>query len=73
MKYMIVRSIAILFFVLGIKSLTEEISTNNYFRLINDVHRYYRTSCVIFVQSDNYGKYQEQFPTIISHIALPVS
>ncbi|KAG5331729.1 GRID2 protein, partial [Acromyrmex charruanus] len=54
MKYMIVRSIAILFFVLGIKSLTEEISTNNYFRLINDVHRYYHTSCVIFVQSDNY-------------------
>ncbi|KYN34710.1 Glutamate receptor delta-2 subunit [Trachymyrmex septentrionalis] len=32
----------------------QEISTNNYFRLINDVHRYYRTSCVIFVQSDNY-------------------
>jgi len=72
MKYTIARSIAILFFVLGIKTLTEGIDINNYFRLIYDVHKYYHTLCVIFVWSGNYGKYREQFPPIIFafHIAF---
>ncbi|XP_071642209.1 glutamate receptor ionotropic, delta-2-like [Temnothorax longispinosus] len=54
MTYATARSIIILFLVLGTKTLTESIGINNYFQLINDVYRYYRTSCVIFVQSDNY-------------------
>ncbi|XP_024879231.1 probable glutamate receptor [Temnothorax curvispinosus] len=54
MTYATARSIIILFLVLGTKPLTESIGINNYFQLINDVHRYYRTSCVIFVRSDNY-------------------
>ncbi|XP_039305938.1 glutamate receptor 1-like [Solenopsis invicta] len=54
MKCMISRSITILFLVLSTKSLTEGIDINNYFLLINDVHRYYRTSCIIFVRSDKY-------------------
>ncbi|XP_039305191.1 glutamate receptor ionotropic, delta-1-like [Solenopsis invicta] len=47
------RLIAILF-VLSSKPLTDGIDINNYFRLINDVHRYYRTSCIIFVRSSKY-------------------
>ncbi|KAL6259009.1 hypothetical protein P5V15_008931 [Pogonomyrmex californicus] len=54
MKYMTARSIAILFLMLTTESLTEKIGINNYFQLINDVHRYYRTSCIIFVLSDNH-------------------
>ncbi|XP_077269825.1 putative glutamate receptor isoform X2 [Temnothorax americanus] len=54
MTHATTRSIVILFLVLGIKMLTESMGINNYFQLINDVHRYYRTSCVIFVRSDNY-------------------
>ncbi|XP_011705818.1 PREDICTED: uncharacterized protein LOC105461022, partial [Wasmannia auropunctata] len=53
MKYTTVQLIAMLFLVLNTKPLTEGIDINNYFQLINDVHRYYRTSCVIFVRSDN--------------------
>ncbi|XP_024892967.1 probable glutamate receptor [Temnothorax curvispinosus] len=54
MTYATARSIAIFFLVLSTKLLTESIGINNYFRLINDVHRYYRTSCVIFVRSGNH-------------------
>ncbi|XP_011694273.1 PREDICTED: uncharacterized protein LOC105453773 [Wasmannia auropunctata] len=53
MKYTIAQSIVMLFLMLDTKPLTEGIEINNYFRLINDVHRYYRTSCVIFVRSDS--------------------
>ncbi|XP_011702478.1 PREDICTED: uncharacterized protein LOC105458684 [Wasmannia auropunctata] len=52
MRYMTARSIAMLLLMLD-KLLTERIGINNYFRLFNDVHRYYRTSCVIFVRSGN--------------------
>ncbi|XP_028045673.2 glutamate receptor ionotropic, kainate 4 [Monomorium pharaonis] len=54
MKYMTARSIAVLFIAFSTKPLIEGIGINNYFQLINDVHRYYHTSCVIFVQSDKY-------------------
>ncbi|XP_011684761.1 PREDICTED: uncharacterized protein LOC105448099 [Wasmannia auropunctata] len=53
MKYTIARSIAMLFLVLDTKPLSEGIGINNYSRLINDIHRYYRTSCIIFVRSGN--------------------
>ncbi|XP_028046100.1 glutamate receptor 2 [Monomorium pharaonis] len=54
MKDMIAHLIMILFLVSGTKSLTERINKNNYFQLINDVHRYYHTSCVILVRSSNH-------------------
>ncbi|XP_011694274.1 PREDICTED: uncharacterized protein LOC105453774 [Wasmannia auropunctata] len=52
MKYTTARLIAMFFLILH-KLLTEEIGINHYSRLINDVHRHYRTSCVIFVRSGN--------------------
>lgn len=59
MKHMVVRLIAILFFAMTAKVSTAGIDTNNYFKLIGDVHRYYHTSCIIFVQSASYqSKYQ---------------
>ncbi|XP_077269823.1 putative glutamate receptor [Temnothorax americanus] len=54
MTYATARLIAIFFLMLSTKLLTESIGISNYFRLINDVHRYYRTSCVIFVRPDNH-------------------
>ncbi|XP_072757012.1 probable glutamate receptor [Anoplolepis gracilipes] len=51
MKYTTVISLVTLFFALTIKA--EELHINNYFRLINDVHKFYRTFSIIFVRSSN--------------------
>jgi len=62
MKCATARSIATLLLALAIEVSTERRDISNYFRLINDVRKYYRASCVIFVLSrSNYGKYRRQF------------
>ncbi|XP_011142833.2 glutamate receptor ionotropic, delta-1-like [Harpegnathos saltator] len=54
MKGLTMRPVATFFLVLTVKALTERIGINDYLPLIFDVHKYYRTSCVIFVHHGNY-------------------